>query len=71
MASSLHKNPAKTFRPDPAEYARLRADLGDRTVDGFIVACMRCLHDEPDVLLTLLANYWPPEKPKGRPPKNA
>ena len=67
---SQHRHPAKTFRPDPDEYAQLKADLGDRTVDGFIVASMRSLREQPEALLALLERHWPPEKPKGRPPAN-
>lgn len=69
MASSKHEYPAKTFRPEPTEYATAQATLGGRTVDGFIRACLRCLRDQPAEILALLEPYWPPKKRIGRPRK--
>ncbi len=69
--SSQHRFPARTFRPEPGEYADAQADLAARgkEMDAFLRACLRRLHREPDRFLASLTPVWPGLRPRGRPPR--
>jgi hypothetical protein len=66
-----HRLRPKAFRPDPDEYddAMKVLKAENREMDAFVRACLRLLRDKPGDLLALLAPYWPPPKPRGRPTK--
>jgi hypothetical protein len=68
---SQHAHPARTFRPEHAEYADAQADLAARgkEMDAFLRACLRWVHGDPDRSLAALALVWPGPRPGGRPPK--
>jgi hypothetical protein len=68
---SQHRHPARTFRPEPGEYADAQADLTARgkEMDVFLRACLRWLHRDPDRSLAALAQVWPGPRPRGRPPR--
>ncbi len=68
--SSQHRHPARTFRPEPGEYADAQADLvaRGREMDAFLRACLRGLHRDPDRFLATLSPVWPGARPRGRPP---
>jgi hypothetical protein len=68
--SSRHELTTSTYRParDELDDAKPHVPPG-KTVDGFLRACLRALRAEPERLLAVLAPYWPPEKPRGRPRK--
>ena len=69
--SSQHRFPARTFRPEPGEYAHAQADLAARgkEMDAFLRACLRRLHRDPDRFLATLTAVWPGPRPRGRPPR--
>jgi hypothetical protein len=69
IMSSQHRFPARTFRPEPGEYADAQADLTARgkEMDAFLRACLRWLHRDPDRFLATLAPAWPSPRPRGRP----
>lgn len=68
--ASQHKNPAKTYRPDPGEHADVMEALPEgATMDGLLRACLRWVRSDPAAALKILAPYWPAKKPIGRPPK--
>jgi hypothetical protein len=69
--SSQHRFPARTFRPEPGEYADAQADLAARgkEMDAFLRACLRRLHRDPDRFLASLTPVWPGPRPRGRPPR--
>jgi hypothetical protein len=68
MASSQHKYPAKTYRPEPTEHADVTALLPPGlTMDGLARACLRWVRANPEEALAVLAPHWPPAKPIGRP----
>jgi hypothetical protein len=58
---SVHKHPAKTFRPEPALYARAQAAVAevDSDMQAHIVAFLRWLTHETDELPPR------PESPQG------
>jgi hypothetical protein len=68
---SQHAHPARTFRPEPGEYADAQADLAARgkEMDAFLRACLLWLHRDPDRSLAALAEAWPGPRPRGRPPR--
>ncbi len=68
--SSQHRHPARTFRPEPAEYADAQDDLivRGKEMDAFLRACLRWLHRDPDRSLATLTPVWPGPRPRGRPP---
>ncbi len=68
--SSQHRFPARTFRPEPGEYAGAQADLTARgkEMDAFLRACLRWLHRDPDRFMATLTPVWPGPRPRGRPP---
>jgi hypothetical protein len=68
---SQHRHPARTFRPEPGEYADAQADLTARgkEMDAFLRACLRWLHRDPDQSLAALAQVWPGPRRRGRPPR--
>src|SRR5258707_2453688 len=68
---SQHRLPARTFRPEPGEYADAQADLAARgkEMDAFLRACLRWLHRDPDPSLAALTQASPGPRPRGRPPK--
>ena len=53
---SQHAHPARTFRPEPGEYADAQADLAARgkEMEAFLRACLRWLHRDPDQSLAAL-----------------
>ncbi len=67
---SQHWFRARTFRPEPGEYADAQADLAarGREMDAFLRACLRWLHRDPDRFLATLIPVWPGPRPRGRPP---
>ena len=69
--ASQHRFPARTFRPEPGEYADAQADLAARgkEMDAFLRACLRWLHRDPDLSLAALTQAWPGPRRRGRPPK--
>jgi hypothetical protein len=71
--SSQHRFPARTFRPEPGEYADAQADLAARgkEMDAFLRACLHWLHRDPDLFLATLTPVWPGRRPRGRPPQAA
>jgi hypothetical protein len=68
---SQHAHPARTFRPEPGEYADAQADLAARgkEMDAFLRACLPWLHHDPDRSLAELTQAWSGPRPRGRPPK--
>lgn len=68
--SSRHADPALTVRPPAELTAKAKQLLGSRSrqMRGFITACLAALNANPDAFLAQLAEYWPAEKPRGRPP---
>src|SRR5260221_14793273 len=70
IMASQHRFPARTFRPEPGEYADAQADLAARgkEMDAFLRACLRWLHRDPDRFLATLGPVWPGPRPRGRPP---
>lgn len=66
--ASQHEYPAKTYRPEPSEHQEVKDLLpAERTMDGLVRACLRWVRAEPERALEVLAPYWPPKKPVGRP----
>ncbi|WP_236243153.1 hypothetical protein [Streptomyces sp. CC228A] len=60
---SVHKNPAKTFRPEPELYERAKAAVAEvgSDMNGHLVAFLRWLTHETDEL--------PPRPAKPREPR--
>lgn len=58
----------RSFRPDPADYARAQEDLRkrQRRIGDFLRACLAWLHADPDAALAALDPHWPPPRPRGR-----
>ncbi len=68
MAVDKHKITGTTLRAEPEEVAAARAEFPPgRSMEAFHRACLRAIAAEPERVRTLLAQYWPPEKPRGRP----
>jgi hypothetical protein len=60
--SSQHANPSHGFRPDPADYAAAEASLRERdnrTVGGFLQACVKWCAEDPDAALAAVVSRWP------------
>jgi hypothetical protein len=59
----------RSFRPDPGEYRDGLGILNEhgRQMDAFLRSCLRSLRRDPDRLLTMLADDWPPARTVGRP----
>ena len=66
---SQHADPALTVRPPAEVKAAAQAILDQRDLElrAFITACLSAIAAEPDRMLTLLAEYWPQAKRRGRP----
>jgi len=69
LMAGQHRYPAKTIYPDPDEITAAEERLGVRRVSSYLRACLRWLRSEPDAALAAVADYWPPERPTGRPPR--
>ena len=69
--SSQHADQALTVRPPAEVTEQAKAILGDRNLEirSFVTACLAALAADPDGFLEGLTNHWPPEKPRGRPPR--
>jgi hypothetical protein len=68
--TSHHRQPQRSWRPDPDEYDKAKAQLGarGRSVSAYLRACLRWLNRDPDGALDALEADWPPPRPTGRPP---
>ncbi|MEV5784564.1 hypothetical protein AB0L42_26675 [Streptomyces sp. NPDC052287] len=71
MSSSRHRDPALTVRPNAALKAAAQDALGQRgrETKAFVVACLNALVADPDAFLEHLAEHWPAESRRGRPPR--
>jgi hypothetical protein len=67
--ASQHKIKGTTVRPEPQEVDDAREHLDGRSIETALRALLRAMAAEPDRVKQLLAPYWPPEKPRGRPRK--
>jgi hypothetical protein len=67
--SSQHKIKGTTVRPEPDELDAAREHLDGRSIETTLRALLRAIAAEPDKVKAMLAPYWPPEKPRGRPRK--
>ncbi|MET8411122.1 hypothetical protein ABZV34_23975 [Streptomyces sp. NPDC005195] len=69
--SSNHRDPGLTVRPPVALKAAAQEQLGQRgrETKAFVVACLNALVADPDGFLETLAEHWPAESRRGRPPK--
>lgn len=67
--SSQHADPQLNVRPPAAVMEQAKQHLAGhgREVRGFVVACLGALNANPDAFLAQLAEYWPADKPRGRP----
>lgn len=66
---SQHRLKGTTVRPEPEEVEAAKPHLGGRSIETALRALLRALAADPARVLELLAPYWPPEKPRGRPRK--
>jgi hypothetical protein len=68
-----HRDPPLTVRPPAEVLAGAQAVLADRSVEmrAFVSACLSVLAADPDGTLRFLEGHWPPEKPRGRPPRDS
>ncbi|MFJ4931616.1 hypothetical protein [Streptomyces sp. NPDC088736] len=71
MSSSRHRDPGLTVRPPAALKTAAQEQLGQRgrETKAFVVACLNALVADPDGFLENLAEHWPAETRRGRPPK--
>ncbi|GAA3531496.1 hypothetical protein GCM10022419_008250 [Nonomuraea rosea] len=61
-----HKLRSRAFRPEPDEYEDAKGALGrERTMDGFLRACLRWLRHDPAKAMATLAPFWPEPKMSG------
>ncbi|WP_085944485.1 hypothetical protein [Actinopolymorpha alba] len=68
-----HGQAARSFRPDPDEYAAAQAVLSSRGehMNTYLRACLRWLQHDPNAVLDTLAPHWPGPRSTGRPRRAA
>lgn len=70
--SSQHRDPALTVRPPADALSTAQAVLDARSLEmrGFITACLTAVAADPDDFLGRIAEHWPAQKKRGRPPRD-
>jgi len=64
---------ALTVRPPADAVEPAQQVLAERSLEmrGFIAACLYAVAADPDAFIGGIAEFWPPPKKRGRPPKAA